>query len=203
MDILPKNKPGLVQTDTVPHALPWLLMILVIVVMAVVLSTQGRVWWCQWDSPLYVWSSDVWSKHNSQHFIDPYAFTHLLHGFLFFWLARIVFRKRMGFAWMLFAAVVGESAWEVLENSKYIIEKYRENTASLEYFGDSIANSIGDVIACIIGFFIAFRLGIWRSIVVFLIVEVILIIAIKDSLLINILQLTYPIEAIKVWQAGG
>ncbi len=104
---------------------------------------------------------------------------------------------------MLFVAVVGESLWELLENSKYVIEKYRENTASLEYFGDSIANSVGDVIACIAGFYAAYRLGVWRSIIVFVVVEVILLLTIRDSLLINIIMLIYPLEAIKIWQTDG
>ena len=202
IEIVPKDHKGLVQTDSWQHELPWFLMLVTIGIMAIVLWTQGRVWWCEWDTPIYIWSSDVWSKHNSQHFFDPYAFTHVLHGFLFYWLAKLIFRRRISFAWMLFAAVVGECIWEIIENSKFIIEKYRENTASLDYFGDSIANSVGDVIACIIGFFIAYRLHVWRSIVVFLIVEAILILTIKDSLLINILMLIYPVEAIKLWQTG-
>lgn len=178
-------------------------MLAVILIMMIALATEGRVWWCQWDTPIYIWSSDVWSKHNSQHFLDPYTFTHILHGFLFFWLARLIFRRRISFAWMLFAAVVGESAWELVENSEYMIELYRTNTASLEYFGDSIANSLGDVVACVVGFLIAYKLQIWRSIVVFLLIEAVLMLTIKDSLLINILMLINPIEAIKVWQVGA
>ena len=103
---------------------------------------------------------------------------------------------------MLFAAVFTESVWEVVENSAFIIDKYRANTASLDYFGDSIANSIGDVAACIIGFWVAYKLKIWRSIIVFLIVEAILILTIKDSLMINIVMLIYPVEAIKIWQGA-
>lgn len=203
MKIIPKNEKGLIQTRSWKYKLPWILMLAVILIMVIVLATEGRVWWCQWDTPIYIWSSDVWSKHNSQHFLDPYTFTHILHGFLFFWLARLIFRRRISFAWMLFAAVVGESAWELVENSEYMIELYRTNTASLEYFGDSIANSLGDVVACVVGFLIAYKLQIWRSIVVFLLIEAVLMLTIKDSLLINILMLIYPIEAIKVWQAGA
>jgi len=99
--------------------------------------------------------------------------------------------------------MLGESIWEVIENSKYVIEIYRTNTASLEYFGDSIANSIGDVIACVAGFFISYKLGVWRSIVIFVIIEILLTLTIKDSLLINVIMLIYPIEAIKMWQTGG
>jgi hypothetical protein len=102
----------------------------------------------------------------------------------------------------LFSAVLAESAWEVLENSRYVIDRYREATASLEYTGDSIANSIGDVISCFTGFLIAFKLRFWKSIAFFLLVEIALILTIKDSLLINIIMLLYPIEALKVWQMG-
>ncbi len=203
MKIIPKNEKGLIQTDSWKLQLPWILMITAASVMAIVRAIQGGIWWCRWDTPVYIWSSEVWSKHNSQHLFDPYTFTHILHGFLFYWLARLVFRKRISFAWMLFVAVLGESIWELVENSRYVIELYRANTASLEYFGDSIANSIGDVIACFTGFYISYRLQVWRSIIVFLLVEVILVITIKDSLLINIIMLLYPIEAIKIWQTHG
>lgn len=171
--------------------------------MAIIRDAEGGIWWCKWDSPIYIWSSDIWSKHNSQHLFDPYAFTHVLHGFIFYWLARLIFRKRISFAWTLFAAVLGESIWELIENSRYVIELYRANTASLEYFGDSIANSIGDVIACFTGFYVAYRMQVWRSIIVFFLIEIILVLTIKDSLLINIIMLIHPIEAIKTWQMGG
>ena len=203
MEIIPKNKGPLIQTESWKYGLPWILMAVSILLMTLILYTQGRVWWCQWDSPIYVWSSDVWSKHNSQHFADPYFFTHVLHGILFFWLASLIFRRRISFAWMLFAAVIAESTWEVVENSKYVIELYRTNTASLEYFGDSIANSVGDVVACVTGFLIAYKIKIWRSVIVFFLIELVLVLTIKDSLLINIVMLIYPIEAIKLWQGGG
>ena len=199
----PEPKKGLFQNDTWDHRLPWVLMGVVVIVMAVVLNFQGRIWVCKWDSPLYLWSSDVWSKHNSQHLFDPYMFTHLLHGVAFYWLGRLIIQKRISFAWLLFTAVFLESVWEVVENSAFVIDRYREATASLEYFGDSILNSVGDVIACLAGFLIAFKLRLWKSLAFFLIVEIALILAIRDSLLINILMLLWPIEAIKVWQMGG
>lgn len=187
--------------------LPWILMGLVVIAMCIVLASQGRLWVCQWDSPLYLWSSDVWSKHNSQHLLDPYLFTHLLHGFLFLWGLQLIvykiFRSKMSFAWLLFFAVLTESIWEVVENSAYVIEIYRANTASLEYFGDSILNSFGDILACATGFVIAYALKLRWAIVVFLLIEIALILTIKDSLLINILMLIYPVEAIKTWQTGG
>ncbi|MDH3495121.1 MAG: DUF2585 family protein [Acidobacteriota bacterium] len=198
----PEPKKGLIQTDNWSHRTPWVAMAACVVIMAAVLNFQGRLWWCRWDSPIWLWSSDVWSKHNSQHLFDPYMFTHLLHGVAFYWLGRLLFQKRISFAWLLFTAVFVESFWEVVENSAYIINRYRAATASLDYFGDSILNSVGDVFACFAGFLIAFKLRLWKSLVLFVLVEMVLILVIKDSLLINILMLIYPIEAIKVWQTG-
>ncbi len=184
--------------------LPWLLMALVLVLMVFLLWLNGRLWWCKWDTPVYIATIDAWSKHTSQHFFDPYALTHVLHGFLFLWGLDLIFHKilnkKISFAWLLFFAVLAEAAWEVLENSAYIINRYREQTASLDYFGDTIANAFGDVIACVVGFLIAYRLKFWLSLIVFLALELFLILTIRDSLLINILMLIYPVEAIKHWQ---
>ncbi|HQU81482.1 MAG TPA: DUF2585 family protein [Pyrinomonadaceae bacterium] len=170
-----------------------------IVLMVVWLRLDGRIWWCKLgDYAIYV--NEAWnSSHTSQHFLDPYTFTHILHGVMFFWFINLLFKK-FSFSWQLFVAVLVEAAWEILENSNFIIEKYRENTASLDYFGDSVLNSVGDVFSCAFGFFIAYKLGIWRSLIFFLAVEIFLIFWIRDSLLINILMLIYPIDAIKTWQ---
>jgi hypothetical protein len=187
--------------------LPWILMALVILLMFFALWVNGRIWWCKWDTPVYIATFDAWSRHTSQHFFDPYAVTHLLHGFLFLWGLQIIFHKilskNISFAWLLFLAVFAEAAWEVLENSQFIIQRYREQTASLDYFGDSIANSFGDVIACAVGFLIAYRLKFWLSLALFLTLEIILILTIRDSLLINIIMLIYPLEVIKMWQTNG
>lgn len=187
--------------------LPWILMGLVLIVMVLALWANGRIWWCRWDTPVYFATLDAWSKHTSQHFFDPYAATHVLHGFLFLWGLQIIFHKilskKISFAWLLFLAVFAEAAWEVLENSSYIINLYRENTASLDYFGDSIANSFGDIIACAVGFLIAYRLKFWLSLALFLALEIVLILTIRDSLLINIIMLIYPIDAIKIWQTSA
>lgn len=168
------------------------------------LNFQERIWWCKLDTPLHFWTFDAWSDHTSQHFIDPYFFTHVLHGFLFLWLTNVVFewifKMKVSKAWLLSVAVIGESAWEILENSPSIIELYRTNTASLDYFGDSIANSIGDIVACAFGFIIAYELRFWRALALFSIIEIVLVFTIKDSLLINIIMLIHPIEAIKAWQ---
>lgn len=201
-DTTPRPRNGLFRHETFKDYLPWILMGLVLVAMTVQLWLQGRIWWCELDTPIQLITFDAWSSHTSQHLFDPYSFTHLLHGFLFLWGATLLFRGRIGFAWLLLVAVLGESIWEVIENSPWIIERYRTNTASLDYFGDSIANSIGDVIACILGFITAYKLRFWKSLILFAVIEIVLMVTIRDSLLINIIMLIYPVEAIKTWQAG-
>ncbi len=183
--------------------LPWFLMLTVLAVTILELSWQGRIWWCKWDSPILLWSSDAWSKHSSQHLFDPYSFTHVLHGLLFYAALFLIFRRRLSLAWLLFITVLAESGWEILENSKAVIERYRTATFSLDYFGDSIANSFGDVLSCAAGFLVAHKLAFWRSLFLFALVEIILIFTIRDSLLINIIMLIHPIEAVKAWQTGG
>jgi Protein of unknown function (DUF2585) len=179
--------------------LPLISAFALMILMVVVLRVQGRIWWCKLgDYSIYV--NEAWnSPHTSQHLFDPYTFTHILHGVLFFWLAGLIF-SRVSAAWQFFIAIFAETAWEILENSNFIIEKYRENTASLDYFGDSIFNSVGDVLACGFGFWIALKLGWWKSLIFFLLVEIALLLWIRDGLLLNILMLIYPLDSIKHWQ---
>jgi len=179
--------------------LPLILSVAAAILTVVLLYLQGRLWWCKLgDYAIYV--NEAWnSSHTSQHFLDPYAFTHVLHGVMFFWLARLIF-SRFSTAWQFFISIFAEAAWEVLENTNYIIDKYRENTASLDYFGDSILNSVGDLLACALGFLIAFKLGWWKSLIFFLLVEIFLLLWIRDGLLLNILMLIYPLDAVKNWQ---
>jgi hypothetical protein len=104
--------------------------------------------------------------------------------------------------WRLVLAVAIEAAWEVIENTNFVIERYREATAALGYQGDSVVNSLGDILACILGLFLARKLGFRRSLAVFVLVEVALLIWIRDSLVLEVLMLIYPIDAIKAWQMG-
>lgn len=182
---------------------PWPLIasVGIVIAMALLLRGQGRIWWCK-SGDLYIYINQAWgSSHTSQHLLDPYTFTHILHGVLFFWLTGLIFAK-LSIGWRFVIAIFVEAAWEVLENSSFIIEKYRENTASLDYFGDSIANSVGDVLACSLGFWIAYKVGWWRSLIFFVLTEACLLLWIRDSLLLNIIMLIYPLEQIKHWQIG-
>jgi len=189
------------KTEPVRSIWPWLAAAGVIVLMIFALRSQGRIWWCKWgDIALYV--HQAWnSTHTSQHLFDPYSFTHVLHGVLFFWLAGLLFYK-LSLNWQFLIAIAAEAGWEVLENSAYIIERYRQNTASLDYFGDSVMNSVGDVAACAVGFCVAAAVGKWRSLIFFFAVELVLLLWIRDGLLLNILMLIYPLDAVKSWQTG-
>ena len=168
---------------------------------ALLLHLEGRLWLCACGS-IQLWSGQICSANNSQHFLDPYSFTHLLHGFLFFWLIGWLF-SRLRTNWQLALAVAAEACWEVFENTNFIIDRYRSETAALGYNGDTVVNSFGDILCCLIGFIIARRLGWRRSLVVFAILEVVLIVWIKDSLVLEILMLVVPLDAIRTWQMCG
>jgi uncharacterized protein DUF2585 len=168
------------------------------VVSAIFLRLEGRLWICACGT-IRAWSGQICSSDNSQHFLDPYSFTHLLHGFLFFWLIALLF-SRLRPGWQVVLAVFFEIAWELFENTNFIIERYRSETAALGYTGDTVVNSFGDTLCCLAGFLVARRLGWRRSLVVFAALELILILWIRDSLLLEILMLVVPIDAIKAWQ---
>jgi hypothetical protein len=189
---------NLFKFDSARDFLPWLLMLGAVALMVFQLIHQGRIWWCRGDA-YTPWSGAVLSRHNSQHLFDPYSFTHILHGVLYFWITTLVF-KRMPVAGRLFLAVLIECSWEVLENTNMVIERYRAVTISLDYFGDSIANSLGDVLNCSVGFLIARKIKLWWSLAFFVLTELILLFWIHDSLLLNIIMLVRPIEAVKTWQ---
>jgi hypothetical protein len=172
----------------------------VLFAVALIEYSQGRLWWCaagDW-SP---WSWSVMSQHNSQHIIDAYSFTHVLHGMTEFFILALLF-PRVPVAWRLFIAVGIEGCWETIENTAYVINRYRDVTISLNYFGDSIANSMSDIACCGLGFFLARWLRFWRSAAVFVLTEVVLILTIHDSLIINVIQLLWPTDVIRVWQSS-
>lgn len=161
---------------------------------------QGRVWWCQ-QGDLSPISLRI-DAHNSQHLFDAYSFSHVLHGVLFFgilWLAR----KRISLPSRAAIASAVEIGWEMLENSPIIINRYRAATVSLGYTGDSIANSVCDVVSFMLGFYLVRKLGLWRSIALFITVELLMLYLIRDNLALNVLMLLWPIDAVRRWQAGG
>jgi len=166
----------------------------------VALWLEGRSWWCACGRP-FLGTFEAWSAHTSQHVVDPYSLTHVLHGFVFFWVLALVWRNGSA-RWQFVVAIVVEAAWEVLENSPFVIERYRAATAALGYSGDTIANSIGDIASCGMGVVAARWMGVRRSAIAFVATELLLLVWIRDSLLLNVVMLIYPIEAIKHWQLG-
>ena len=170
----------------------------VLLTLIVLLRAEGRMFLCACGH-FAVWISDWCSSNTSQQLLDPYSLTHVLHGFLFFWLITLLF-KRMPSAWQLWLALLLESAWEVFENTNFVINKYRTETAALGYQGDTIINSLGDLACALIGFLVARQLGVRRSLIVFVLIEVILTLWIHDSLLLQMLMLVRPVAAIKLWQ---
>jgi hypothetical protein len=188
-----------IKSRLIPLA-PWLFILAVLAASIFQLRNQGRSWWCSCHQ-YFLWAGDIWSSHNSQHLFDPYSFTHVLHGFAFCWLLTLAV-PRLSALWHLALATLLEAAWEVFENTEFVIQRYREETAALGYYGDSVFNAFGDILTCIVGFMIAQRLGFKRSAIVFVAAELTLILWIKDSLLLEILMLIYPIEALKAWQVG-
>lgn len=163
------------------------------------LHYQGRLWLCSCGR-FFLWVSEARSSDTSQHLLDPYSFTHVLHGVIFYWLLML-FMPRLWWSWQLWLAVAVEAVWEVVENSDFVIQRYRE-AGALGYFGDTIVNSLGDIVMCGFGFLLARYLGFVRSLALFVAVEVVLLFWIRDSLLLNIVMLIYPVEGIKQWQAG-
>ncbi len=171
---------------------------LVLIATVLLLRAEGRLWICSCGR-LSVWAGEVCSANNSQQFLDPYSFTHVLHGFLYAWLLMLI-APRLTAAWQFWCAITLGSLWELLENSDFIINRYRTETAALGYQGDTVVNSLGDILCCAVGFMIARRLGLRRSLMVFVGLELVLLIWIRDSLLLEIVMLIHPISALKTWQ---
>ena len=167
-------------------------------VVAAVERVEGRLFLCDCGHFAF-WTGDTCSANTSQQLFDPYSFTHVLHGFLFFWLMALLFR-RLNPSWQIGLALLLEGAWEIFENTRFVIDKYRTETAALGYQGDTIVNSFGDLTCALAGFLLARKLGLRRSLIVFALVELVLILWIHDSLLLQILMLVRPIASLKAWQ---
>jgi len=175
------------------------LTVLLVALQTAVLALLGRRWWCKCGQ-FSLWAGATGS-HNSQHLADAYSGSHVQHGFLLYAIAWKFFAKRSWW-WRLNAALTLEIAWEIWENTPFIIERYRKDTVSLDYVGDSIVNSLGDVLACALGFGMAGTFPIALSVLVYLGIELTMLLTIRDSLTLNVIMLIAPNDSIKAWQHG-
>ncbi|MEA1014982.1 DUF2585 domain-containing protein [Sphingosinicella sp. LY1275] len=178
----------------------WLIALAMVALTVTVLLAMGRPPICTCGD-VKLWTGAVQSADNSQHIADWYTPSHIIHGFLFYWFGWLFLRRNpFGERWL--AAVAIEAAWELLENSQFIIDRYREATFAFGYNGDSVLNSVADIGWMTLGFLLARRLPVWATVAIAVAFELLTLWTIRDNLTLNVLMLVAPVDAIRIWQAG-
>jgi hypothetical protein len=173
-----------------------------LVAIGLTISFAGLLWlesrplWCKYG--LGFWTG-AWTNCTSQHLLDPYTFSHVLHGIIFYWFLWFI-APNVAIQWRMIWAMTIEVGWELLENSPWVIERYRQQTASLDYTGDSIINSLGDLLATAAGFYVASRVSWKAAVVIYIAFELGMLWVARDNLTLNVLMLFFPLEAVKQWQ---
>ncbi len=195
------------MTNLLPHRRAAIVTLLALLVTAAILAGMGRPAICECGT-VKLWWGVVQSAENSQHLTDWYSFSHVIHGLLFYGAAHLLWRRwgllgGLPARWALPIALVIEAAWELFENSPVIIDRYRAVTVSWGYSGDSIVNSVADIGWMAAGFWLASRLPAKASIAMGIVFELFTLAMIRDNLILNVLMLVWPVEAIKVWQGMG
>jgi Protein of unknown function (DUF2585) len=188
------------DTSTRTRLTPILITLGIILVTAAYLLWIGREPICKCGY-VKLWHGQVVSAENSQHLSDWYTPSHIIHGFLFFGALWLVAR-RLSLGWRLAIATLVECAWEIVENSDAVIERYRTVTISLDYFGDSVINTVFDVFAMILGFWLASKLPVWATVALIVLFEGVTMLIIRDGLALNVLMLLWPLDSVAQWQAG-
>jgi Protein of unknown function (DUF2585) len=188
------------QSSTPNRLTPILITLGIILLTAAYLLWIGREPICKCGY-VKLWHGEVVSAENSQHLSDWYTPSHIIHGFLFFGALWLVAR-RLSLGWRLAIATLVECAWEIVENSDAVIERYRTVTISLDYFGDSVINTVFDVFAMILGFWLAAKLPVWATVALIVLFEGVTMWIIRDGLALNVLMLLWPLDSVAQWQAG-
>ena len=179
----------------------WLLFLAILAVVAGIELAMGRNPICTCGN-VALWVGERDSPRTSQMLADWYSLSHIVHGLLFYVLLWLVAR-RLDANWRFVIASCVEAAWEVVENTPMVIDRYRATTAALGYTGDSVLNSLSDISMMALGFLAARKLPVWASIALLLALELIPLLVIRDNLFLNVWTLLAPNAAVQAWQAGS